>query len=698
MKGKIKCLIVAVMISLLAIAGGSFSQKAEAANVNTVPEGYKAIRTIEDLCGINNDTSGKYILMNDIDLTEATKEGGSYDTGNGWTPLDTFRGVLDGNGCRIKGMHIYGDKLKYVGLFSGICEATIKNLGVVDCDIDVKGSDDLYVAPIATYGYYSYHGNSDIDNCYATGKIKAVRSGYGSGYIYGLARGNYTDIYNCYSNITLSTEGCREYAISDGYDKNCYFAGSSASENVYFAGSSNYYLDGSLSLGNSYNSATPLTQTQMRSKTSFTGWDFNDTWYIDPYSSYQYPQLRTAPQVRISGIEIVSMPTKTTYEQGENISLEGAVAKLIYEDGYTATVTVNDDFKVEYDNLKLGQQDVKLSYLDGSTTFPVTFTGYEVTDIELSASATNVAFGNKVNFTAVTKPEQALDNKLTWSIKDENGKAVEKEDATITQTGEFLGNKLGTYVVTVTAKNGVSKSYTITVTKPMVYLIAEPEELTINTGDSATILLRQSPLDSTEDIVWKSSDEKIATVENGVVTAHMPGKAVITAKTESCDYARCKVTVIQDILQCDVSGLLNQTYTGKEITLKNIKVYGENGLLRKGVDYTVEYEDNIDIGTATVIITGCGMYSGTIRKTFEIVRGDLKNVRISPTSITLKVKKSKKIRITGAVGYTIKWSSKSKKIATVDKNGKVTAKKKGTTYIIAKVGSKSLKCKVVVRK
>ena len=39
---KIKCLIIAAMISISAFAGGSFSQKAEAANVNTVPEGYKA--------------------------------------------------------------------------------------------------------------------------------------------------------------------------------------------------------------------------------------------------------------------------------------------------------------------------------------------------------------------------------------------------------------------------------------------------------------------------------------------------------------------------------------------------------------------------------------------------------------------------------------------------------------------------------
>ena len=32
------------------------------------------IRTVADLYAINNNTSGKYILMNDLDLTEATTD------------------------------------------------------------------------------------------------------------------------------------------------------------------------------------------------------------------------------------------------------------------------------------------------------------------------------------------------------------------------------------------------------------------------------------------------------------------------------------------------------------------------------------------------------------------------------------------------------------------------------------------------
>lgn len=55
-------------------------------------------------------------------------------------------------------------------------------------------------------------------------------------------------------------------------------------------------------------------------------------------------------------------------------------------------------------------------------------------------------------------------------------------------------------------------------------------------------------------------------------------------------------------------------------TWKNEKTYEK---LTEGVDYTVEYKDNIEKGTATATITGIGKYSGTFVKTFDIVEFSL---------------------------------------------------------------------------
>ena len=46
-----------------------------------------------------------------------------------------------------------------------------------------------------------------------------------------------------------------------------------------------------------------------------------------------------------------------------------------------------------------------------------------------------------------------------------------------------------------------------------------------------------------------------------------------------------------------------------------------NGVeLREGHDYTVSYENNTEIGTASLVITGIGMYTGTRKEEFYIVK------------------------------------------------------------------------------
>ena len=62
----------------------------------------------------------------------------------------------------------------------------------------------------------------------------------------------------------------------------------------------------------------------------------------------------------------------------------------------------------------------------------------------------------------------------------------------------------------------------------------------------------------------------------------------------------------------------DQTYTGKALT-PDLTVTLSGKTLEKGKDYTVAYSNNINIGTATATITGCGAYTGTIKKTFKIL-------------------------------------------------------------------------------
>ena len=79
--------------------------------------------------------------------------------------------------------------------------------------------------------------------------------------------------------------------------------------------------------------------------------------------------------------------------------------------------------------------------------------------------------------------------------------------------------------------------------------------------------------------------------------------------------------------------------------------------------------------------------------------------KLSKNTITLKVKKTATIKVKNA-NKKVKWSTTNKKIATIKKTkGKYrqtvtikAGKKKGTCYIKAKIGNKTLKCKIKVKK
>lgn len=69
--------------------------------------------------------------------------------------------------------------------------------------------------------------------------------------------------------------------------------------------------------------------------------------------------------------------------------------------------------------------------------------------------------------------------------------------------------------------------------------------------------------------------------------------------------------------------------------------------------------------------------------------------RLNKTSVTVTKGYQVSLTVSGASG-TVKWSTGDKSIATVSSKGKVVGKGPGTTYVYAKTGGTTLKCKVKV--
>ena len=75
-----------------------------------------------------------------------------------------------------------------------------------------------------------------------------------------------------------------------------------------------------------------------------------------------------------------------------------------------------------------------------------------------------------------------------------------------------------------------------------------------------------------------------------------------------------------------------------------------------------------------------------------------KKPKLNKSKAVIRVGKKIRLRVKNAGGKKVKWTSTKKKIASVTKKGVVKGKKAGKTVIKAKVGKKTLKCRVTVRK
>lgn len=128
-----------------------------------------------------------------------------------------------------------------------------------------------------------------------------------------------------------------------------------------------------------------------------------------------------------------------------------------------------------------------------------------------------------------------------------------------------------------------------------------------------------------------------------------------------------------------------------------------SGLL-ENKDYTVTYWNNVNPGSALVLITGLGTYYGTMIKNFDIAEVSamdiLNEIKGVLSKQTIKKGKTTNMKITLPVSLEsvkeysndpaktysevkISYLSANKKVASVNASGKVTGKKKGTTRIYA---------------
>ena len=149
--------------------------------------------------------------------------------------------------------------------------------------------------------------------------------------------------------------------------------------------------------------------------------------------------------------------------------------------------------------------------------------------------------------------------------------------------------------------------------------------------------------------------------ETGLATLVFRGKGSYTGKNS----VSINIRVRLDGSNISVSDIEPCSYTGSEQT-PDVVVKAGDKVLEPGVDYIVSYENNIDAGTATVVITGKGSNTGTKRKSFTIngisIAGAKVSVLGSQTYTGAECRPNVKVMLDGkelqaGVDYSVSYSN-----------------------------------------
>ncbi|WP_195268306.1 Ig-like domain-containing protein [Eubacterium sp. 1001713B170207_170306_E7] len=211
------------------------------------------------------------------------------------------------------------------------------------------------------------------------------------------------------------------------------------------------------------------------------------------------------------------------------------IPTTITEDGYAVFTT--DHFS-QYALIETKNEN---STTDVQENIPVNIS---VESVELDKTDAALKIGETTMLTATITPENATNKNVSWTSSDE--KVATVKGGVVTALAE------GRAAITVTTEDGektdvcnVTVSGEKPVTVPVTGVSLDIGKAALKVNETTALTAKITPENATnKNVSWSSSDEKVAAVKGGVVTAVGEGKATIIVTTEDGNKtAECTVTV-----------------------------------------------------------------------------------------------------------------------------------------------------------
>ena len=309
-------------------------------------------------------------------------------------------------------------------------------------------------------------------------------------------------------------------------------------------------------------------------------------------------------------------------------------------------------------------------------------------------------------------PSNATNKVLTW--KSSNEKVATVKEGTIKAVG------LGTATLTATSEDG-GKTATCKVTvtdgkKHIESISLKTDSIEMKPGEGKTIYAEYNPSNvDDKTLYWKSSNEKVVTVNEGYAKAIGEGTATVTATSrDGGKTASCKVTVTSGTVKLQSIQISSSTEILTKGEGKTIYVtYNPNNVTDKTLYWSSSNEKVATIKEGYVKAVGEGIATLTARSkdgnktaSCKVVVTDkvkeMKSISLKTTKETMNVGEGKTIYAKynpyNVKDKTLYWISNNEKVVTVSE-GYVKAVGKGTATItaVSRDGGKTATCEITVK-
>ena len=360
---------------------------------------------------------------------------------------------------------------------------------------------------------------------------------------------------------------------------------------------------------------------------------------------------------------------------------------------------------------KVGKATIKAEAQDGSgmsTTCEVEVTPLMVSDISLQTASIVKTIPTQLE--ANVSPAEADNKKLKWT-------SLTPDIATVTEDGMMTGLKMGTAKVKAETTDGSNLScvFEVQVTGLPVSTISLPAESSIIKTESMKLECSILPLASdNQKLQWSSNATDIASVDEstGVITAHKVGDAVITATTTDGSGISASTTIHVTPLkvsQIEMPKDISLLYSlSKQIEVNIAPELADNKTLKWASEdesiATVTQEGVVKgVNVGTTNITATAMDGSGVSATCKVTVNPV-TINLSTNTINLQ-KGSEYVEQTATIlpeNYEHKdvvWTTSGNGVASVDKDGHITANKPGVDTLRCSLSYDShiySECRVIV--